>query len=300
MDKIIQAFTNVEDSGYNIELKDEDIALFCIIPFGDFFLRVGKLNGSLDKGWTLVSSLGSIWFISRLVSIGSYNYTLMLIISYIVMGLCNVIPTMLVKKKLIKKRVGTPVIDWFVVIPVIVRFCIIIGLAFITYDTTFVVLRQFIINGGLFLVLMFTNFMRLLFRKQCNPGNNTDEGKRVLKIFIDSILQYGIIFVIMGIGASGQGGSYQLYTTPVPIFGTVGEVIDTLTWCFGAIAGYMLVNMFDENFNTSTNEQDGYPDDDTCRGNISILRYVVSSIIFLLGLIFYLYTNRFNAMYEAY
>ncbi len=300
MDKIIQAFTNVDESGYDIELKDEDIVLYCIIPFGDFFLRVVKLNGSLDNGWTLFSSLASVWFISRLVSVGSYNYTLMLIVSYIVMGLCNAVPAMVVKKKLVKKREGTPVIDWFIVIPVILRFIIIIGLAFTMYDTTAVILRQFIINGGLFLVLMFTNFMRLLFRKQCNPENNKDSGKRVLKIFTDSLLQYGIIFLFMGIGASGKGGSYQLYATPVPIFMNLGEVIETMTWCFGAVVGYMLVNMFDENFNTSTNEQEKYPDDDTCRGNISDLRYVLSTIIFLIGIIFYLYTNRFNAMYDAY
>ena len=137
---------------------------------------------------------------------------------------------------------------------------------------------------------MLTNAIHLLIRPQCNSSNNTNHGMRFLKVLMDSFFQYGIIFFLLGIMSKSKMFAIELFEKPVSFYNNVGEIIETVIWALGAMFGYILTNMFDANYNTDNSDR--HENDDACKGDTSALRNVTSVVIFIIGMLYYMWQNR--------
>ncbi len=277
-------------------MKTGDLVLFILAPFGDLFMRSSNYyNGSLDKIYLfIVSTIASLVFFSNLVDWYHPRWLVNTIASYLAMCVFNLPSALLGYYGKIHKVPDTEkVIDLWILIPIVIR--VLIGLIIIPLYLNFPEVAPYLIHITLFLVLMFTNFIHLAKRKQCNPKNNTNHGKRFVKVLIDTLMQYGIIFLIIGFLLKLQiiEGGVSLFSTKVKYFGNVGEIILMLGWMGGALIGYIFNNMIDINFGTKF--QPPYDNDDTCKGDIEKFHIVFVVIFIITSLIYFVYQTRYSS-----
>uniref|UniRef100_A0A6C0HUP2 Uncharacterized protein n=1 Tax=viral metagenome TaxID=1070528 RepID=A0A6C0HUP2_9ZZZZ len=281
--------------GDEVNMKKGDLVLFILAPFGDLFMRSSTyFNGSLDKIYLfIISTIASGVFFSNLVDIFHPRWLTYTIASYLVMCIFNLPSALLGYYGKIHKVPDTEkVIDFWILIPIIIRLAI--GLLIIPLYMGFPEVAPYLIHLTLFWVLMFTNFIHLAKRKQCSSKNNKNHGKRFAKVLIDTLMQYGIIFVIIGFLLKLQivEGGVSLFSTKVKYFGNVGEIILMLGWMGGALIGYIINNMIDINFGTKF--QPPYDNDDTCKGEIEKFHIVFVVLFIVASTIYFVYQTRYS------
>jgi hypothetical protein len=276
-------------AGDNVDMKTEDIFLYTLLPFGQLIMRIYKYGGSLDKPYLLLLMAPAFKFMTTLLDPFNPEFGKNMVKWTLLMWASGFITPLLGYLNLIKSTESESIIDLAILIPIGIRVILIAVLVYFNFEDN--VFKKFIVNMILFSFMMFTNFIHLSIRRQCNPKYKYNGGKRFLKVLMDSFFQYAIILLILGIFAKTKFFAYELYDTPVPFYNNVGEVLETIVWISAAIFGYILTNMFDANYNTDNSP--GNKNDDVCQGDISDLRCVISSIMLVVGLLYYYLQNRY-------
>ncbi len=274
-------------SGDNVGLTIEDIILYTFLPFGQLIMRIYKYGGSLDKPYLLLLLYPSFKFLSNFLNPFDPDFSRNLIKWSVIGAAVGWIAPLMGYYNLLNKIEDGDNLDAVFFIPIFVRFLFVLGFMYLQFDPIYV---PYIINIALFGILMFTNFIHLSIRKQCNSGNNKDAGNRFFKVLMDTILQYGVIFFFMGMFSKTKNFASELYDINIPVFENFGVLIESITWCTGAMFGYIFTNIIDTNYDTDNNPP--YKNDDTCRGNISPLRSIISLIVLITGFIYYAWQNR--------
>jgi hypothetical protein len=289
--------------GDDVDMKIEDTILYTFMPFGDLFLRINKLNGSLDKIYLFFISLFlDIKLIGSILDIYEDSYWWGFIKWFLLGAVIKTITAVLAYFKKMNKVDDNQgdVIDAPILLPLIVRF--LFGFAMV-YINAYVGQSwgPILTNAVLFLTIMFTMFIRLALRRQCNSSHmNKYAWERFIKVFFDSLFIYGIIFIMSGwaLGLQGLDSKWQMsFDRQIPYYGTMRDFITMIAWLLGALGGYAINNMIDINFNTKF--EPPYDDDNVCKGTISDLRYVTATIVFVIGAIIYSNYSSYNLMVPA-
>jgi hypothetical protein len=278
----------ISEEGDDVNMTTEDVFLYTLLPFGQLFMRMIKHGGSLDKPYLLLLLGPSFYFMGVILDPLHERFGRNIILSLFIMWAVGWITPLLGYYGLLNKVEGGSILDLVILIPIAIRFLLIILLINIGFDNNY---KDLIMHGILFFIMMLTNFMHLMIRPQCNSSNSSNHGERFLKILMDTIFQYGIIFFILGWFLKTKMFAYELYAKPLGLFNSVGDLMETITWCLAAIFAYASINMIDVNY--STDYTQGYANDDTCKGNISALRISISTLLFVLGLLYFYYQNRY-------
>jgi hypothetical protein len=281
-----KSFTSLEGDDANI--KVEDIFLYGALPFGQLFMRMVKYGGSLDKPYLLLTLVPSFVFMSVILDPLHPRFTRNIILWTFVMWAVGWIAPLLGYFKLLNKVEGGSILDPIILLPIGIRFLLILLLVIMNFDNTY---KDLLMHVVLFFIMMLTNFIHLMIRPQCNSSNNSNHGLRFLKVLMDTFFQYGIIFLIVGMFLKTKMFAYSLYAKPIPYFDSIGNLFETIVWCLGAMFAYIFVNMIDVNYDTDNTP--GHAGDDACSGYTSDARKVVSSLIFLIGIIYFVWVNRY-------
>jgi hypothetical protein len=273
--------------GDDVNMKDEDIALYAILPFGQLFMRIFKFNGSIDYSILWLCTLPSFIFLYNLLDIYSFTaaYFIKLTISFALMAGLGSVPGIFAKQKKIKKAEPGHLFSYTMILPLISRIVLVIGLAF-ALDYSDYDMKTVIMHTILFFILMFTNFLIINFEASECQNVNLDTLNTFLHVLMNTCAEYGIIFFFIGVAAKGRALAYDAYSAPVPLFGDVGEIIEAVLWIIGAIVAHVIIKMFHLTYNP-----DGICNTD---GDLSDLRYVLSGITFLLGLIYYIGQSKYS------
>jgi hypothetical protein len=285
--------------GDDVDMKIEDIILYTFLPFGEIFLRINKLNGSFHRMYLFILSLiGDIMFWYSILDIYEQNYGRNVLVFGILIPAILRLPTALLtyyeKMSKVDDNQGN-VIDAPILIPLILRFLFGFGMLYLErlFGNRW---SPIITNILLFLTIMFAMFIRLALRRQCKSSDmNKYAWKRFIKIFFDALFIYGIIFIMSGIILGLQGDRWErLFNREIPYYGNMKDFITMIAWILGALGGYAINNMIDINFNTKF--EPPYNNDDLCTGTISDLRYVIATIVFVVGAIIYTNYSSYNQM----
>jgi hypothetical protein len=234
--------------GDKVNMNILEMGFYGIMPMGQLLMRVIKFNGSLDK-WYLL-------------------FPLLLIPPF------SFIPVIFAKMGFIKKsKDDAPPLDLYVLIPIIFRFILILFIKQVAD------MKTFMIQVGLvFGALIVTNILRHYHARKCS---NMSFFGSITKGSFDSMLEYsfGVMttFLVMFIPFIGQILEFIL-TIPIPY---ISQIVESIIWGFGLAGGYLMVNMFDANFDKTS---------DYCAGKVSTTRMIVSSIAFAIAL-FYQFKN---------
>ena len=233
--------------GDKVDMNLLEMGFYGIMPMGQLLMRLTKFNGSLDK-WYLL-------------------FPLLLIPPF------SFIPVIFAKLGFIKKSPGGPPLDIYVLIPIIFRFILILFIKQVAE------LGSFMLQVGLvFGALLATNILRHYTARKCT---NTNLISTIKKGAFDSMFEYafGVMttFLVMFIPFIGQILEFVL-TIPIPY---ITQIVESMIWGLGFAGGYMMVNMFDNNFEKT---------DDYCAGKISNARMIVSGIAMAAAL-FYQFKN---------
>jgi hypothetical protein len=272
----------ISGSGDDVGLTVEDIFLYTLLPFGQLIMRIYKYGGSLDKPYLLLLMFPSFGFLVNFLNPYDADFGSNMLKWSVLGVVIGWIAPLMGYYKLINKVEDADNLDAAFFIPIFVRLLLVLGFMYFQFETTFM---PYIINLVLFGILMLTNFIHLALRKQCNSNNNKDVGSRFVKVLIDTIFQYGIIFFFMGMFTKTKHFASDLYDVEIPLFQNVGIMVESITWSFGAMFGYITTNMIDSSY--GTDNKSPYKNDDVCKGDISALRHVTSVLVLLGGLIYY-------------
>jgi len=227
--------------GDKVEMNLLEMGFYGIMPMGQLLMRVTKFNGSLDK-WYLL-------------------FPLLLIPPF------SFIPVIFAKLGFIKKIPGGSPLDIYVLIPIIFRFILILFIKQVAE------IGSFMLQVGLvFGALLATNILRHYKSRNCN---NLITG--IKKGAFDSMFEYafGVMttFLVMFIPFIGEILEFVL-TIPIPY---ITQIVESMIWGLGFAGGYMMVNMFDNNFENTK---------DYCAGKVSTTRMIVSGIAMAAALIY--------------
>ena len=240
MDEIIKFFKNMFNfkGGDRVHMSLLEMALYGGIPMiGQLMLRIDKLGGSLDHPWLL--------------------FPLFLIPPF------SFIPVLMAKFGFIKNTNSGKPYDFFMWIPVIFRIILIFILTALG-EPGGIFLKTGLILASLFV----TNLLHAQNQPRCKDVP-FDFVKNSIKLSADSMIQYssGVLanLMVLFIPILGQiiGG---LDIVGIPY---VSDIIDTVIWSIGMIAGYILTNMYDANYSTT---------DIICNGKIPSIRIIISCI----------------------
>jgi len=230
--------------GDKVDMNILEMGLYGIMPMGQLLMRLIKYNGSLDK----------LYLLFPLFLIPPFSF----------------IPVIFAKLGWIKKSADSvPPIDIYVLIPIIFRFILIL---FIKQVAEF---GSFFLQVGLVLgALIGTNVLRHYHARKCD---NISIIGSITKGSFDSMLEYsfGVMttFLVMFIPFIGEILEFIL-TIPIPY---VSQIVESLIWGFGFAGGYLMVNMFDANFDKGK---------DYCSGKVSNTRMIISGIAMAVALFF--------------
>ena len=219
------------------------IFLYSLMPMGQLFMRMFELNGSLDKIYLLFPLLLIPPFSFIPVTLGYFGY--------------------------IKKLDNGPLIDIYILLPIIARFIFIL-LASQIESIGMLFLLIGIVLGFLFI----TNMIRLYTSRKCDK---TSFWGRTVKATFDSMAQYSFgvitVFLIQFIPFIGQILGL-LMNLSIPY---LSQFIESLIWALGLAGGYMMMNMIDGNYGS---------DNEYCIGNISKSRIITSIIVMLIAILY--------------
>jgi hypothetical protein len=220
----------------------------------------------------------------------NYDYARDVIISFIVMIVLGLVFPLLGYFKLINKIENSRILGWELLMPIFLRFILIAGFTFLSIQSG---MKELAVSLILFTFVMLTNFIHLATRKQCNSSNNRNAGWRFLKVFMDTLFQFAIIFLFVGVFNKTRQYANELYDIELTELFKLGDIIESFIWIFGLVFGFILTNMIDSNFDTS-DKPPKYEDDSVCKGDISALRITTSSLLFVITLGYYIYQYRLN------
>ena len=230
-------------------------------PMGHLYLRIRRLNGSLDKEWLFIPSsyifLGDIPIIGYLIK---KIPMLGMVLSYLPTSL---FANILLYGEYAANGKGTSVYDWWILLPIGFKFiisAILIGITHITNSKLKIFFFQIFGMILEFGIILIPNIIRVI--NDCNittntPGPNTpdtswnkilnywDSAKKLNsrqwnKIFMDS-------FILLG---SAYSFPYILkpYLNKLRFINKTGyEMAHTITWSIGYTCMYMLLNMVNQN-----------------------------------------------------
>lgn len=276
------------EDGDDVDMKDEDIALYSILPFGQFWMRIFKFNGSMDNMWLWLFSLPTLFFIYAVLDIYSSTatYLIQLIISYALMAALGSVPGIWAKQKKIKKAEPGNLFSYSMILPLVARCLIVIPLAY-AFDEFSFTARAITTEAIMFLILMFSNFLNITFEVSDCEKNNLDTLGTFLHVLMDTFAQYGFIYLFTSMSVRARVLAFDTFSAPVPYFGDVGDILELIFWIIGAIVAHILTKMINKSFNKS----------DKCNtdGTVSALRKALSGIIFLVGLLVYLGQIHFTS-----
>lgn len=232
--------------GTHVDMNIFEMLFYGLIPMiGQLFMRINKLGGSLDQ----------LYLLFPLFFIPPFSF----------------IPVIVAKMGFIKKIEGETPIDIYIVIPIIFRFILTLMVAHAS-DIGGILTQSMLVLGALFVA----NYIHVAGSKECE-NIPVELGTKVVKAGADSLLQYaggvlssGLVLLLPFIGEMLE--SAKLFQIPY-----IAQIIDALVWGFGLMTGYLLVNMYDANYKTST---------ETCEGKTSMLRMIVSVIAFVVALLY--------------
>jgi hypothetical protein len=235
-------------SGDKIDMNLLEMAFYGLVPmFGQLCMRIFKLNGSLDKPYLLFP----LFFIPPF----------------------SFIPVIMAKLGMIKKLkdAGSP-IDIYILIPIIFRFILILFMAQITNG------MELFKQVGLIMIALFaTNMIRSYTTRNCDKVGGHNIFGNIMKSSIDSMAEYSI----------GVLSTFLILFVPFikPIFETINllkipymhQIIDSTIWGLGVGSGYLLVNMFDSNYDSAV---------DYCQGKTGTIRTIISVVAFAFSLFY--------------
>jgi hypothetical protein len=240
---IIGDFKDTKNNKADMTLGE--MLFYGIVPmFGQMLMRIDKLGGSLDKPYLLFLGIPPFSFI----------------------------PVLMAKFGFIKKRNAGKMIDSYVLIPIIFKLILVFAMAYITNVSTLV---EFMIQSVLiFGALLLTNMLHSSSISSCKKGASSFF-ERIPKDATDSMLQYsaGILSSFLILFVPFLGTIIEVINMiPIP---NIGEIVNSIIWSFGLVAGYLVINMYDANYMSI---------DNLCKGKIGSTRLIVSIIAFVAAL----------------
>ena len=246
MDKLINSFLTIKGDSVNMSLGE--MALYTILPLGQFLMRIDKFGGSLDKPY--------------------------LLFPFFLFPPFSIIPVLIAKFGFLVKKEGSKILDIYILIPIIFRFILMFTMA------------HYGIPGGpilqaalVFAAIAITNIINLLNNSRCKTNKDSFFGKFIKQIG-DSMFEYSMgIFIIFLISFVPFAGAFLniISQIPLPFVGKVSQILDTILWSIGLIGGYMLIKMIDVNYYTNT---------EICSGKVGLLRIIISMIAFAVAIFF--------------
>jgi len=209
--------------GDKIKMNLFEYLLYSIVPLGEIFMRIFKMNGSLEQWFWLLPPflLPPFSFIPPLVAQWGWI------------------------KKINSNISGQP-IDGFILLPLIVNFL----LPFLINIST---MNNLILNAIIIiLTLIFMNLLHTDVSYNCGKDSKTSSIAILKKGFYDSLLQYAgatlttllipeIIMLIPGLEEFDA-----VFAIPV-----IGSIVTNGIWAFGLVGMYLLMNMYDINTEAS-------------------------------------------------
>jgi hypothetical protein len=248
MDTLLGPLKNIfgDLKGDSVDMSLVEMGIYTILPFGQLLMRLNKFGGSLDKPY--------------------------LLLPFFLIPPFSIIPVVMAKFGLLKKTKIENIIDIYILIPIIFRFILIFTMAFI---------GNFggpLLQVGLVLIsLIAVNMYRSSVDDTCKNNNAPFENK-IIKQVADSMAEYsiGILTVAMIYFIPFINIFLDLIgSIPFPIIGNIGKVMNTVFWSIGLTGGYIIVHMYDLNFNSPT---------DACSSKIDSLRTIISIIAFAISI----------------
>ena len=216
--------------GDKVKLSFLEILLYGLIPNGPLAMRVLKLNGSLDKWYLLPLDVPPFSFIQ--IYMAKWGF---------IKGINNV---------------TAPPIDFFVLIPIIIRFILILLLDLFS-------LGGILANIGIiYLAIFFANLLHTAHAYSCS-NSNTNIFHLIKKNMGDSAIQLsgGVLATFLIQFIPGVDEAYD-FIQMIPF---IGPVCETLLWSCGYIFFYLLGNMYDINFEPNS----------LCNPKSSTLRFII-------------------------
>jgi hypothetical protein len=253
MDKFWKSFTT--GMGDDIEMNILEGTIYTLLPLiGQPLMRIHKFGGSLDKPYLLLFCIPPF----------------------------SVIPTLFAAFGLIDKIEGSNPLDIYIIMPAICKL-ILIFFAVELGSSRGMLLQNLILLG----TIMLANALHMLTQEYCKNTPNTTTGSKLGKIFMDSMLEYGLAVLIL------LGLKYIPYIGPIlnkfkDSEGLGGDIYDIISFGLSVAFAYLIVNMIDVNYVEKTN---------ACNGNISIWRGSISIIIFAIGMFIQLRSNIGGIIY---
>jgi hypothetical protein len=249
MDKFLKSFTT--GKGDKVEMNILEGILYTLLPvIGQPLMRINKFGGSLDKPYLF--------------------FPLLLIPPF------SAIPTLFAYFGLIDKIEDSNPLDIYIIIPTICKL-ILIFFAIELGSSRGMLLQNLILLGA----IMLTNALHMLTQAYCKDIPATTTGSKLGKIFMDSMLQYGLgVLLLLALNYIPYIGS--ILNKFKDTEGILGDIYDIVSFGISVAFAYIIVNMIDVNYIEKT---------DACNGNISVLRGSISIIIFAIGMFIQLRSN---------
>ena len=235
-----------------MELSILKIILYILIPFAPLYARVVDLNGSLDHAWTMFPLFNMLPF--------------------------SIIPILMMAFGIIKKGNGSKPYDNFMWIPILFRFVASLLISMMVKNPT---IKTFIIILLSIMSIMVPNLIRR--NQNCKDRTNKDnqnsynvmDGKQFYRSFVDSLFElgFGEIFPVMLMFVPFIGIAFKI----IGMIPVIGKFVNDITWCFGFVCGYIIINMYYQN---NINDM-CYPDKFNTRNEI--FRSLIGFVFLLIG-----------------
>ena len=187
-----------------MSLSTKEVVILGLLPMGQLYARVMKLNGSLDKKWALLP--------------------------FFMMPPLQFIPLLMMKWGMIKKGKGGKPYDWFMLIPLILKITLAYLLEYLDIDFPLSLLVNVLAN---FLAVLIPYLIRT--KKLCKKVT----GKNLLNSMAQAAANQSTANIFSAvIGFVPIVGMIFDVLSLIPIFG------DHIPWMLSYTAGYVITNMY--------------------------------------------------------
>lgn len=255
-------------------------------PIGHTYLRVEYYNGSMDHMWLYLPgsfiTLGSIPFIGSFIPMGHFIPS-------------SFFTSVLLRGGYLNNASGGKVYDWWMLLPIIVKF-VIAGLVLLTeLDTNMII--KLITTLLQMIVVSIPIIIRTV--NNCNLKSWHDlTSSQWKKIISDTIISYG--------GAHIFSSSFNIVKKPINML--LGhEIANGITWSLGYSTIYVLLNMYNQtDINTYCTNPNDYNNMEfnNIIDNKNLTIYNIFLIVSLISILYNLwkyskYINIINANKEV-
>jgi hypothetical protein len=194
-----------------MDLSIFKIILYILIPFGSLYARIFDFNGSLDHPWLLFP----IFFLFP----------------------CSIVPILMMAFGFIKKGNGPPLYDNLMWIPVIIKIILTIILSQILNSN----------QDGLFNFIIFIiTFISMITINAIKNKNECKEytASMFYKNFVNALFEYTFPFILIFVINLTPVGLALTVIDLLP-FPFIKNIVNTILWTLGYIAGVSIINLFD-------------------------------------------------------